>query len=391
MRAFGDYVIDGTASTMKERDYKDATDLVIQTSKRCGFDEGDSKETYTIGSFGDYRSSSSSSSLRASGGDRGGGSETLVCVHGTQDPIHSEHTAHAHAHAHALGRNSGQENVICFTHKDYGADASDDLSPTLRAGGHSESHANAGVPPAIAYSIQERAVSENSNTGPDGVGVRSDDLAYTMEARAVPQAVAYSPAICVTGSVTHSLTAEGHDASEDGTGRGNPIVVGYIDMQYSGVQPDQGMGTLTTGSPSGGGQPLPAVAFTQNSRDEVRLINNDGAIAGALSAESESHQTNYLATHMAVRRLMPVECEALQGFPPDHTRIPISHHNERKITKSRPENRWEADPAGGWWLMSADGPRYKQIGNSMATPVMHWLGIRIRDHLRMQPYLELIG
>lgn len=386
MRAFGDYVIDGTASTMKERDYKDATDLVIQTSKRCVFD------------------------------DAGG----VVCVHGTQDPIHSEHTAHA------LGRNSGQENVICFTSKDYGADACDDLSPTLRAGGHSESHANAGVPPAIAYSIQERAISENPNAGPDGVGVRADDLAYTMEARAVPQAVAYSvalrgrdgggtaelgvdlanclrasegggdkahvlascipfdttqitspsnysqpkdgdpchplassahpPAVCVTGSVTHSLTAEGHDASEDGTGRGNPIV-----------------------------------AFTQNSRDEARLINEDGAIAGALSAESGSHQTNYLATNIAVRRLMPVECEALQGFPDSWTRVPISHHTERKITTSRAENRWEPDPAGGWWLMSADGPRYKQIGNSMATPVMRWLGTRIRDYLRLQPYLELIG
>lgn len=55
----------------------------------------------------------------------------------------------------------------------------------------------------------------------------------------------------------------------------------------------------------------------------------------------------------AVRRLTPVECERLQGFPDDWTAIP-----------------YRGKPA-------ADGPRYKAIGNSMAVPVMRWLGERI--------------
>jgi site-specific DNA-cytosine methylase len=51
--------------------------------------------------------------------------------------------------AHTLDGANGQ--AVAFTSKDYGGDASFDLSPTLRAGGHAGSHANAGVPPAIAF------------------------------------------------------------------------------------------------------------------------------------------------------------------------------------------------------------------------------------------------
>jgi DNA (cytosine-5)-methyltransferase 1 len=57
---------------------------------------------------------------------------------------------------------------------------------------------------------------------------------------------------------------------------------------------------------------------------------------------------------MQVRRLTPRECERLQGFPDDYTLIP----------------RANGKPA-------ADGPRYKALGNSMAVPVMRWIGERI--------------
>jgi DNA (cytosine-5)-methyltransferase 1 len=89
-----------------------------------------------------------------------------------------------------------------------------------------------------------------------------------------------------------------------------------------------------------------AVAFAQNVRDEVRLINGDGQLAGALAAEP--------GMKMAVRRLTPIECERLQGFPDNYTLVPF---------RGRPV---------------ADGNRYKALGNSMAVPVMRWLGERIQ-------------
>ena len=60
---------------------------------------------------------------------------------------------------------------------------------------------------------------------------------------------------------------------------------------------------------------------------------------------------------MSVRRLTPTECERLQGFPDGYTAIP-----------------WRRKPAD----QCPDGPRYKALGNSMATNCMEWIGERIR-------------
>ena len=63
---------------------------------------------------------------------------------------------------------------------------------------------------------------------------------------------------------------------------------------------------------------------------------------------------------MQVRRLTPKECERLQGFPDDYTLV---QHNKKIAT---------------------DSPRYKALGNSMAVPVMHWIGQRIQQHLKKE-------
>ena len=102
-----------------------------------------------------------------------------------------------------------------------------------------------------------------------------------------------------------------------------------------------------------------AVAFQQNTRDELRYINGDGKIAGALAAEAGMKQQNYLAQAMTVRRLTPRECERLQGFPDDYTLIPW----RKKQAEDCP-----------------DGPRYKALGNSMATNVVTWIGERIQAY-----------
>lgn len=129
--------------------------------------------------------------------------------------------------------------------------------------------------------IQERAISENPNAGPDGAGFRTDGQAYTLEARTVPQAVAFD-----TTQITSSLN------------RNNP-------------KPGDPCHPLAAGSHA------PAIAGSE------------------------------------VRRLTPRECERLQGFPDDWTAIPF---------RGKP---------------AADGPRYKALGNSMAVPVMRWIGERI--------------
>jgi DNA (cytosine-5)-methyltransferase 1 len=82
----------------------------------------------------------------------------------------------------------------------------------------------------------------------------------------------------------------------------------------------------------------------------VMRVTNSGVV-GTLRRESHGHEPSVIH-NMAVRRLTPIECERLQGFPDDYTNIK------------------EKCP---------DGPRYKAMGNSMAVPVMKWIGQRIKE------------
>lgn len=75
-----------------------------------------------------------------------------------------------------------------------------------------------------------------------------------------------------------------------------------------------------------------------------------------LTKDSGDQSPHVAIPPMAVRRLTPVECERLQGFPDNWSRIPW---------KGKPEDQ------------CPDGPRYKACGNSMAVPVMRWIGQRI--------------
>ena len=142
--------------------------------------------------------------------------------------------------------------------------------------------------------------------------------------------------------IAHALTAEGFDASEDGTGRGTPLTIAFNARQ----DPDSWIertGPLDTDSST------QAIAFVQNSRSEVRYM----PVAGALCGEPGAQQQTYVKADMAVRRLTPLECERLQGFPDGYTAI-----------------TYKGKPA-------KDGNRYKGLGNSMAVPVMGWIGRRI--------------
>lgn len=180
---------------------------------------------------------------------------------------------------------------VCFSAKDHGADAMSDLSPTLRAGGHSKSHANAGVMPAVAYGITRDALDRSGEGSGETAGERSG--------------------------------------------------LGIIEEQAQ---------TLKAKGP--------------------------GAVATS-----------------AVRRLTPRECERLQGFPDDWTLIPTwakgapkadAEETARWILQGdaawrfgTPEEKSAAWERGLKMARHPDGPRYKALGNSMAVPVMAWIGRRI--------------
>ena len=130
--------------------------------------------------------------------------------------------------------------------------------------------------------------------------------------------------VCVTGDRTHALRAEGADASEDGTGRGTPIVT--------------------------------ARSVALRGRDGGATAELGDDLGGCLRASTGGGDKPHVLTNMSVRRLTPTECERLQGFPDGWTAIP-----------------WKGKAASE----CPDGPRYKALGNSMACNVMRWIGTRI--------------
>lgn len=124
----------------------------------------------------------------------------------------------------------------------------------------------------------------------------------------------------------------------------------------SGGAPGTGIGDNGDPCPSLSTSHTPAVAFAIQERavaDTNCGPGGKGYQEGVAYTLEARNKTQYAAHNMAVRRLLPTECEALQGFPRDYTLVP-----------------YRGKPA-------ADGPRYKALGNSMAVPVMAWIGRRI--------------
>lgn len=175
--------------------------------------------------------------------------------------------------------------------------------------------------------------------------------------------------------VTHCLRADGFDASEDGTGRGTPLVpllADPISAHEQSTYTHEGKGNFrlrtvipfderNVTSPANRSRCEPgalmhtlhegagAVAF-QTSQSGVRT----GDTHATLDANNGSRRHNGTVSPSGVRRVTPRECERLQAFPDDWTRY------GRKPNGTRYE--------------LADGPRYKCMGNAVTVSVAEWIG-----------------
>ncbi len=228
----------------------------------------------------------------------------------------------------------------------------------------------------------EVATALNAHDGPHG---RQDFESETFVVASTLRAREGARGVDSDGTdtlIAHSLRAEGFDASEDGTGRGTPLVPVCFDTTQitsrenrCAPQPGDSCHPLAVGAPP------PAIAFTCKDHGQdasaisptLRAMAGGHANAGGQAAVAfQGRGTNIdlgqdvtgtlgsgadrassgapcVATAWAVRRLTPRECHRLQGFPDDHAAIPGA----------------------------ADGPIYKALGNSMAVPCMAWIGRRI--------------
>jgi DNA (cytosine-5)-methyltransferase 1 len=207
-----------------------------------------------------------------------------------------------------------QQSYIAFSAKDSGGDAGD-VAPTLRGMGHDGSHPNGGGQVAIAFAQNQ-----------DG-NLRSSDIMHSLGTNANATS---------RNAPTVAFTLHGSDGTASTASA----------TEVAGSLRTRAPGSIENSSTTAVVQEQP-VGWS----GELTASTN---LAGTLQRGGEGERLDGVMTpQMAVRRLTPRECERLQGFPDDYTLV---------------EYRGR---------LAADGPRYKALGNSMAVPVMRWIGQRI--------------
>jgi site-specific DNA-cytosine methylase len=150
-------------------------------------------------------------------------------------------------------------------------------------------------------------------------------------------------------SVANCLTARMHKGINSTLDEGQTPVIGFNARQDPDSWADR-TGPLDTDSST------QAVAFSAKDYGADATADLSPTLRAMGHAESHANGGGQMAVaqSMQVRRLTPVECERLQGFPDGYTLITYRGKS------------------------AADGPRYKALGNSWAVPVVRWIGERMQ-------------
>ena len=158
--------------------------------------------------------------------------------------------------------------------------------------------------------------------------------------------------------VDNCLTARMHKGINSTLDEGQTPVIALQDVtprekaqNGRGWNDDGTAYTVDTHATQGVAQPI-GLDEEQNA-----MINGFGTLKARTAGGG--FEGTVMQTNMAVRRLTPVECERLQGFPDNYTNIPWRTKDE-----------------------SPDGPRYKALGNSWAVPNVRWIGKRIQEAVK---------
>jgi DNA (cytosine-5)-methyltransferase 1 len=335
---------------------------------------------FSPSSFGNY--SEGVGTLRRDGGDLGGGSETLIT---TQLAYAPDIASCLETTCNDYSRADGFAMMVYETHPaDSRVKQMGDVCQTVTSrwgtgGGN--------VPLVQSIAIQDVSGRDKKQ---NGRGWNDDEVMYTLDAAAT-QGVAYSIGFTQSdaardvgndvsptlrsggdgGYPNHSVAYSIREDAQANNFSATPLdVTPALQALRPSVQSHHAQTFIAhafkvRGGCEGGGKGYlgsdekaftlsvtqdQQIAFNVNARPDEMKFETD--LSGTLTRS----QSAGVMQNMAVRRLTPTECERLQGFPDNYTNIP-----------------WRGKPD------SPDAPRYKAMGNSMAVPVMAWIGKRIQE------------
>ena len=214
-------------------------------------------------------------------------------------------------------------------------DGCDNIVTALRHLGHGGPDDNEAQGGHIIIQDVRGSTRESTDKG-QGIGIREGGPSYTLD-----------------GTSQHAVCFESHFAR---CGRGAPEEI---------VPPLKAESGQT-----GKGDSAPLVAYNiiggaQNSPQHAHETQRSGCLQSKGLAATGNEAGTIIRSQMAVRRLTPTECEALQGFPPGWS---IPSHEHWKYTD---DPDWPLLPKG------LDSGRYRSLGNAVTVSVARWIGERI--------------
>ncbi|HFO0272945.1 TPA: DNA (cytosine-5-)-methyltransferase [Enterobacter asburiae] len=241
----------------------------------------------------------------------------------------------------------GSGIVGAFRMRAFGDYASDETASTVKARDHKDA-----TYLAVTYSDVSRTLLAKSNDSMDETlqtyaihGTQDPDtladMAHTLgrnhgQENAVIAFSSKDNGHDAAAEISPTLRAGNSCASNQNSGAPPAIAYSFAENTQGQVRLQDGDGQITGPLSTGGGKPgqgYPAVvAFQERGRADGRHLEFNGELAYALTAPSgggRSQERNIFdSRNMAVRRLTPVECERLQGFPDNHTLIPTQKRKQ---------------------------------------------------------------
>ena len=326
------------------------------------------RRVFVVGHLGDWRPAASVLFERHS-----------LCGHPAPSREKGEEVAGTIAARFGISRNNHEECVASFAIQGsiIGSETTESVAKCITTKTRHDAETETLIP---TYAIQGSMIGRSDNAGPQGNGI-NEEICFTQnttDRHAVAQPIPLN---------TMTMQGRPSDDGRMGSGIGKPgdpcptLTKGH---SHAVAQPIPFDTTQIT-SPQNGSNPqagdpchplaatahVPAIVqsvaqpvYELHSQDSrVRELKNVCATVSANYGTGGGNVPITLNTlqAMAVRRLTATECERLQGFPDNYTNIP-----------------WRGKPD------SPDGPRYKSLGNSMAVPVMEWIGKRVNQYERME-------
>ena len=346
---------------------------------------GDAGAGFTASSFGGYEQGCGT--LRSQGGDLGGESETLAVNAAFSDGSQTSSSLTTRCHDQFMpdkgnfcaviqNKNTQAYNVTMCDSNGTRKDRPDggmyvnetDSANTLTTSEKDKLLIAQSEPKVMA--IQGSMIGRDDKNGPGGCGYKDDGTSFTLTSTDKhgvayeQEGIAFEPRSAdgeprITGNIKEVVSPT---LNCMGGGQREPSVVSW----NGDTTPKASEDVSVTLRSQQGGEGV-GVAFTASDRSNKAAWEGD--ISGTINCQMNSESSNLqmgVRENLTVRRLTPIECERLQGFPDNWT--------SEKMELILEGNEWKAT---GKLVKQADGPRYKAMGNAVTVNVAEWIGKQI--------------